>query len=246
MARRRRRSTSQRAAMRGLKSGRFSLVSKLPRRINARSGGYSGLELKFLDSETVADAFTLGWNTMQDATRKCLTACAQGNGEDQCIGRVYHIKSIDVIGEINADGVLADASAASDMVARIILVLDTQTNAAETTASLVMDGSGNKDYLSHLNMQYTGRFRILFDKKLILKRNSGASQSVANQFAAGIAISPIFHFKKTFAGKGIKVVRNAGTAGVVASITDNTISLIGCASTSDCNLNYQCRVRFYG
>ena len=212
-------------------------------RLNARTGGFLGIEVKFADFESVDDAFATTWATMEPAASvESISAVAQGDGESQRDGRVYHIKSLHVQGRFHMDVAEAAAAPQPDLVARICVVWDTQTNGAQLTATNVMDGGASDDWDAFRNLQFSKRFRVLFDRKVIIKP-SLLNEGGVNAFAAG-SPNVLFKFNHTFRTP-MKVICS-GTTGVIASVTDNSLHVIGVANSTQALLSYQARVRFVG
>lgn len=214
------------------------------RSLNIRTAGFLGIERKFANFEAQADAFTTSWATMQDATIKSVSAVAIGNTESTRVGRVYHITSIHLRGTCESGVVEADGAPTQTQVCRFVLVHDTQTNGAELTATDVMDASGTDDFIAFRNLQFTKRFRILMDKTIAV-RPIALNEGASNLFASAVTRVP-WKFNRTFK-KPIKVTCK-GTTAVIASVTDNSIHMIGIANNvfTTPTLTYQCRVRFTG
>ncbi len=198
-------------------------------------------ENKFLDQETLDDAFGTNWATMEPATL-AISAVGQDDTESTRDGRVYHINSVHVQGRFHRAVEESNANAGQDLIARIVVVLDTQTNGAQLTATDVMDGSLTDDWDGFHNLQQTKRFKVLFDRKVIIpiiQTNEGA----ANLFAVSDS-SVLFKMNHTFKTP-IKVICK-GTAATIASVTDNSIHVIGVANAASALLSYQSRIRFTG
>ncbi len=203
-----------------------------------------GMEKKFADFEVVAKAFSSNWVPMQDGTIKCVSGIAQGTGESQRDGRKYQIHSIHIKARVNSVVQESQAAPLSDLVGRFCLVLDTQTNVTEVVATEVMDGGQNNDELSFRNLQHSSRFKVLWDKKFILRRIAQTNEGAINLFASPISTSNIMTFNKYFKTP-ISVITN-GTSNAISDITDNSLCMIGVANNSTCLLDYQVRIRFTG
>ena len=226
----------------GFKKPRRTAATKSRAR-NVRTGGFLGLENKFFDVEDNADAFTTSWATMEPTTTD-LTAIGQGDGESNRDGRKYEITSIHIKGFIRRPATESNTGPVSDSLCRIALVWDQQTNGAELTATDVMDASGTNDEQAFRNLQFTRRFRVLYDKRFRVNANQGGmNEGAINLFANGGIVIP-FKINKTF--KTPIQVTMSGTTADIANVTDNSIHLIGCASDALCTLSYQCRTRFRG
>ncbi len=221
-------------------------AGKRKRRVqNARTGGFLGLENKFVDNELDATAFAATWATMEPAASvETISATAIGNTESSRDGRVYFINSVHLRGFVSRAAVESQAAPFNDVVARICLVWDTQTNGAQLTATDVMDGGQSNDYIAFRNLQFTKRFRILMDKTITLKAYGQTNEGAVNLFANGLDRSPTFVYNRVFKTP-IKVICK-GTTAVVASITDNSLHVIGAATGASALLTYQSRIRFSG
>ncbi len=214
---------------------------------NVRIGGFLDIENKFLDSELTAEAFTASWAAKNPSGTGCtdsISVPAQGNTESSRDGRTYWINSVHVRGHVDVP--LAEAQAAPQggtHVARICLVMDTQTNAAEMTATDVMDAGGTDDTLAFRNLQNSKRFRVLKDKKFVFQFNQG-NEGAVNSFYQ-CAVRKDFEWNHTFKNP-IKVTCDAGTTANVSEVTDYNLGLIGVANSTSLTLEYQARVRFSG
>ncbi len=214
-------------------------------RANVRTGGFMDLERKFKDFNRNSDAFTLAWagGEMDPSTANSLSVVAQGDGESERDGRVYHIHSVHLKGLLNISGAESQVTPLNDIVARLALVWDTQTNGAQLNAEDVFltIGSG-EDVNSFRNLQNSKRFIVLKDKTFRFKQEQIA-EGAANLFAWGQAQIP-FKINKTF--KTPIKVRCSGTTAAVTSVTDNSLHLIGTATDIKMLLTYQSRIRFTG
>ncbi len=215
-----------------------------PRRLNARTAGFLGIERKFADFETGSDTFGTSWATMQDGTIKCISAVAVGNTESTRVGRVYNITSLHLRGSIETNPTESDTAPLPQTSCRVAIVWDTQTNAAELTPSAVFDEGQSDNFLAFRNLQNTKRFRILMDKMWVIRPDM-VNEGAQNLFAANAAIIN-WKFNRTFK-KPIKVICS-GTSAVIGSITDNSIHVIGVCNqtTTSPRMQYQARIRFTG
>ncbi len=229
------------------KPGPKSMVRR-PRRFrrqNVRTGGFMGIEKKFADNETNNDAFSSTWATMEDATNSQISGVAQGNGESQRIGRKITILSIHIRMRVHVAASESVAAPLPDLFGRVVIVLDKQTNAAQLTATDVMDAGQTDDVLAYRNLQQTERFQVLWDKKWFLPAKQ-SNEGAVNLFAQGAQSTPMMFFNKTFPNGGIRVTYNGTATGVVAAVTDNSIHCIGIANLASALLNMQIRIRYTG
>ncbi len=212
-------------------------------RRNIRTGGFLGIENKFIDGEITATNFATTWGTLEDATTDALPIPAIGNTESTRIGRVYHINSIHLKGQLTMIASESTTAPLNDVHARVCVVWDTQTNGAQMTATDAMDGGQTLDVLSFRNLQFSKRFKILMDKTFIIRRNGQTNEGAINLFAAGSHISK-WSFNKMFSVP-VKVICS-GTTGVVGSVTDHSFHVIGVATATNVLLEFQARTRFSG
>lgn len=214
---------------------------------NARTSGFVDIENKFLDSELTATALTAGWVSLNPTGTGCtdsISVPAQGDGESERDGRVYHINSVHVKGLITKASDESTGSPLGDCPVRVILYWDTQTNASEAVATDIMDAGGTTDLLAFRNLQNSKRFVVLKDKTMMI-RSEHMNEGAVNSFAHSSVQIP-FQFNKKFK-KPIKV-RCAGTTANVSSVQDNNLGIA--AITGDAaqgyQIQYQARIRFTG
>ena len=212
------------------------------RRSNPRIGGFIGIENKFYDTEMAATSINASWAVYNPNTVDSLSVPAQGDGESNRDGKMYAITSIHVRGAIFTGGTEAQGAPEDQHRFRVIIYQDTQTNGAEATASDIMDAGGTDDTLAFRNLQYSKRFKVLYDRTLTTVPQ--ITSEASNIFSAGKAIRN-FSFNKKFKTP-IKVTCN-GTGAGVASCVDNNFGIAAIAdSASNVSFQYQARIRFVG
>lgn len=213
-----------------------------------RTGGFLGIEKKFKDFDVFDKAFANTWvgGEMNPDTALCVSAVGQGDGESERDGRNYTIHSLHIKGLITTSTLEAQANPTGDQSARIIVVIDSQTNAAELSAEDVMLVIGTaKDTNSFRNLQNTQRFKILKDAEFRIPfADIQMAQGAVNLFASSKWRGKEFNWNFNFPG-GIKVNTKA-TGATIASITDNSIHVIGVCSSTVPLLIYHSRIRFTG
>lgn len=214
-------------------------------RSNSRTGGFLGVEYKFLDTELVGAGLTTSWNTHNPTGTGCtnsLSVPQQGDGESQRDGKNYVITSIHLRGSVWIEQQEAQAAPESQHRIRVILYQDTQTNGAEATATDIMDSGHTNDTLAFRNLQYSKRFKIWMDKTMVVV--PAITSEASNVFSNGRAMRN-FTYNKKFKVP-IKVSCNGTTANVNVCV-DNNFGIAAIADTSsDVGLDYNCRVRFVG
>ncbi len=240
----------KRSSFRTARGGYAGFAFKAPRKmarpgINVRTGGFTGIENKFIDTQTDDDSFTESWAAMEPATTN-LSTVAQGDGESQRDGRVYVIDSIHLKGYIRLPGAELVADVPASVICRIVVVVDTQTNGTTIVATEVMDAGQTKDVLAFRNLQNTLRFKVIWDKTFTLQVNS-VSHFAVNSFSN---TETLRHFKYNHKFPGGLRVTMSSTEQSIANVRDNSIHLIGVCSPFDAavvpKLHYQCRIRFRG
>lgn len=196
---------------------------------NFRTGGFLGIENKFLDLNLIGSAINITWVGGEEdpAGVDALNAIAQGDGESNRDGRKCVLTQVNVAGRVT----FAPGAAVDGRVVRVMLIWDTQSNGAQLNAEDVMVNTGNISQ-QFRNLQFSKRFRVLADKKFTF-----------SQTALGTIMEKQFHiFKKL---PNIQVIHN-GTTGNISTITDNSLHMIACASGTLTSLSYNSRVRFRG
>ncbi len=229
---------------RGRTGSRITRVTRRGRTRRATPQMIGNVEVKFVDVETSNDAFANTWSTMEDATNDSVSGVTQGIGESQRIGRKYTIESIHIhaLAHIAASESITNPQSAFR--GRICLVQDTQTNGVQLTATDVMDGGQTNDFLAFRNLQFTKRFRVIWDKSFVITPVGQTNEGAVNLFANGTYTTGIMKFNKAYP-KGIPVLCD-GTDATISSITDNSFHVIGVANSTAVLLDYQVRVRYTG
>lgn len=198
-----------------------------------------GKEVKFRDDDLDAAALSVTWDTVEDATMDCIGAVAQGNTGTSRVGRVYYIRSVHLRGSIST--LVADLTAPPDeILCKLMLIIDKQTNGVQVTATDVMEATQTQPIFAYRNLEQAGRFTVLWSRTFRVVRkfvNEGAVNLVA---VAALEIP--FHVDHVFKTP-LKVVTCATTA-VVASLTENSIHMIGVTTDVAARCAFQARVRF--
>ncbi len=212
---------------------------------NVRTGGFLGIETKFLDASIASTVMSTQWVGGElDPAANSLGAIAQGDGESDRDGRKCTITSIHVRGHIELT-LAAGTGAGQPEVATLYLVQDTQTNGAQLNAEDVISNAasavGGIEVLPHAfqNLQYSKRFRVLKKFTCAPSPVAGAGDGTANDFAGG-------KYPFEWNVKCNIPVIHTGTTTAITAIADNSIHIIGCASNTTCKAAYVSRVRFVG
>lgn len=215
------------------------------RPLNYRTGGYVGLELKFLDTSRVKDlANTIAGATAlcDPITADCLNAVALGTGESKRQGRRIWMDTL----EINGSLVLASQefiNGASNTV-RIIVVKDTQTNEAQMAGgdylvNQALTQSEEFNVTTFPNLQWKDRFVTLYDKTMQMN-----CQAVGIIPDAGVGLVKNFHIKVNV--KCPVTYDTDGEGGTIDTITDNSLHIMvwHYHPQFDMSVRYNARLRY--
>ncbi len=164
-----------------------------------------------------------------------LTFCVpvKGTGINERIGRHINIHKVKIHGRIacgaQANQTVTDAAC----IVRMIMFVDTQTNAAQAQGEQLMDdpgtAAGGNTPFTFMSLKTLGRFRVLKDKTITIQ-NPNISWDGTNIEQNGLIRS--FKFNHTFR-KPLDCHFNATDGGTIADIVDNSIHLIAtCTSTA--------------
>ncbi len=204
-------------------------------------------EIKFHDEEVDAKSFSsTTWITMMPAD-DIISGVAQGDTESSRDGRVYYIHSVHLKMFINTEQTVDSVLPFNDLQGRVIIGIDTQSNGLVIAPNDVMDTSGTEDWLAFRNLKNSKRFRVLWDKQFTLRNPEQmvtVNSADLRRFHSPAITTPVYSFNRRFK-KPIKVTCT-GTDGTIASISDNSIFVIGTANTTTLALQYQSRIRFSG
>lgn len=205
------------------------------RGMNARTGGYMGLEKKFVDYVFPLTAVPTGvtGSNMDPPGSQALDAIQQGDGESNRDGKNAQVKSIHVQGYFVNTGL-------HDRIARVVLVKDTQTNGALLNGQDVFKdpaGSDN-DVNAWRNLQYSKRFQVLSDQKIHVPACPyfDGSLGASNLSKVPFVIHQNINYNQTY----------SGTLSTIASMVDNSVHMLIWADNVDLTVDYVSRVRFYG
>ncbi len=224
---------------------------------NYRTGGFLGIELKFLDTAWNAVAI----NTSTDGSggevqpssgcTNALSIPAQGDGEQQRDGRKYTLKSIHASGMINSATLSDQADAVNNTGVWVALVLDTQANGATIVSEnmFINPSTVASSMLPYplRNLQRSKRFRILKSKFIAPRGTYAFNDATGASGTASGSISEMSSSPWTLSWKGNLVCDSVGTTADVASAADNAVHLIGFNGGGfTVTMSGKCRVRFVG
>lgn len=210
---------------------------------NARTGGYLGIERKFLDATKTASAIVADASGAEQdpATLNCLNGIDQGDGESQRDGRKYVIKDCLVRGVVELSPVTDQADAETARVVRLLLIHDTQTNGAQFNGEDVLVDNNAISVWSPRNLQYSSRFKVLRDEMVTLDWTNSHTDGTNTGTIGGQAKPFSWYFKNL----NIPVTCS-GTGATVSAITDNSLHIMALADATGATLTYHSRIRFVG
>jgi len=208
-------------------------------------GVYGQGEMKYYDStaSTVLQEITTTWSGTECDPTNGIATPVQGAGINERIGREIKVHKIKIKGLI-----IVGESIAADIArvyARILLVWDKQTNAAQMQGEdLLDDGTSNAFTLhSFQALKNFGRFQVLKDKFYTIQ--NAPIQPFEASTSTGVYYGGAIPFKITWNFTQPVAVRfNATGGGGIASVVDNSFHIIGAKleSSLSMTLQYRCRV----
>lgn len=222
------------------KRRKYAHVS-LPRMMNIRTAGFSGIEYKFHDSD--GDQLVTRWSPALTAPSPVVTlnSIGQGAGPTERVGRRCNITSAHVKFSIR----VGDSSFTYPPSVRVLLVLDKQANnitsAQSSLGEIVNPSPEPMGTNGFRHLQSSSRFRVLFDRTYDMN-GAGGGNSDARPVVCSDSINR--HFKG-----GLPVLYSASTA-VASSIVDNALRFFvfqgdqPAIILSPASINWATRVRF--
>jgi len=207
---------------------------------DVRTGGYTHLDKKFRDYSHSGDLVaTITGSEFDPTAPLCLNGIDQGQNEGNYIGRGYDLVSVLIKGHFEWKN-FASATDKYGEITRILLVLDTQTNAAQFNAEDVLDNNHPFPINAPRNLEYTHRFKVLSDK-IYKQPPMGFAATGTDEFVKQ-PFELFYKFKRP-----VKVLTRT-TGATVSAINDNSLHVIAFCSrgSSHCNMRYTSRVRFVG
>lgn len=228
------------------------LTTTVPRYRNIRTGGFLGIEKKFLDvyasTVTIGAATDCSGGEMQPegGCTGCLTAPAQGDGESNRDGRRIELKSIYVQGCV--EGAANEPDQADSLAAPVIfiaLVLDKQANGATIVSEQVFTNPNDTALVNCYplrNLQYSSRYRVLASTTFSMGPINIGTDG-ANTTCQQVSPKP---FKLAWSGS--MPVTFTSTTADVANVADNAVHVIAFATATKFTpaINYNARTRFVG
>lgn len=219
-------------------------------------------EMKYFDCElanTAVAAVTTTWGTGTRADPSttidlgtaavanplCLFAPQVGSTLNSRVGRKVKVLKIKIMMTISCAAQTLQSAADALSQVRILLVQDTQTNAAQMTPATLLNGASAAQVtiLSKQNPNGFGRFRVLKDKKIHIANLNMVNDSNATGNIVQSSFGRTFKLEHVFRNP-VEVNFNSTNGGTVADIVDNSFHLvIGTSNTGFVpTVNYYSRV----
>lgn len=220
------------------------------RRRNIRTGGFLGIERKYVDQLKSASALTAPTDATggehDPATNNCLNAVAQGDTESARDGKNYIIKSLFIRGTVKWGPVSDGTVGQLNYPIFLAVVWDKQTNGAQLNSEDVFKnivGTAPGAPLCMRNLQYSKRFKILWSK--VMLKTPGTMMHDGTNFEWDGSRPNFFKVNLPFLNIRVEC---KGTGATVSDIVDNSLHFIAFAGTTNGapTLDYASRIRFVG
>lgn len=226
------------------------------------SRGLAG-ELKFFDTfvadqtiyyAPIGNAIVSALHGSRSAPSTCyaLNAVDAGTADNQRIGKQINMKSLFIRGEFKLDRLMGVEP--RPYYCRIVVYMDMQNNNTTPSPSSViplLEDTGAGNYNALRNLDYTSRFKVLMDEKMLLVPPVTSTYSTASSTVSTNQFETTIPFQKYVNLNGIKCNFSSTTASS-ANIVDNAIYVMAFGNTFSDNLastgylfmNYSARLRF--
>lgn len=217
---------------------------------NVRTGGFLGMTTKFYDTAVagaiIASPTDCSGGEVDPATVLCISAPAQGDGEQNRDGNRALIKSAFITGILEAAPQANQTAGDAASAWMVALVLDTQTNGAQLNSEDVYVNPSAATLLAGQplrNLQYSSRFRVLKTVKGHFSQPNMAYDGT--NIEQGGARTP---FTMSWSGSLPVQFKGGATAAGVAGVADNSLHVIAFTTGTDLApvIRYNARVRFQG
>lgn len=208
------------------------------KRLNLRTGGYLGTEVKWVDH---SQALQIGgpvsgqsWFIADPSTALCLNAITQGPSQNQRIGVKVKLLRLDLQIQLQMASYSSITPVHGAVIFRVVIYKDKQTNKAPPLTADVFDSFlGFPDTLSHRAVEWKDRFDVLYDRHVRVDAigmdwatNTYRRVGAHHQLTATVPLDCISMFKGT------------ADPATVAEITDNSLHIMACCDDEDVGESY--------
>ncbi len=250
-------SKKRKAATTGGGYRRYASAKKQQRMTKQVYARARGGEMKYYDTELTVTSINAStdWTATEfnpDVPNATSTLCAPavGSAINQRIGREIKVHRIKINYSISVDPQTTVTTGDHGCQVRLLVVQDTQTNAAQAQGEVIMQvpATANSRHppLSFMSLVNLGRFNVLHDENIILQNpNSAALNATANNNQAGLVhIGKIFLNFKTPISVRFNATNTAN--GAIADVVDNSFCVYATANVIDLapQLVYQARASY--
>lgn len=226
---------------------------KQPGRLNYRTGGFLGLDVKYSDSESDALVYdTLANGNHDPPVMLNMFQITQGTGPTERIGSKVVIKSLSVKGKLTFAPTTDETKVQTYV--RILIIQDKQTNGAQMALTDALALPTNAELVTEAfhKLENQDRFKILKDFKV--RRPPSTSQWVngtTGATSAGERVSmemPFYaHCKMNLNVR----YKDSATTGNIGDLMDNSVHMFiikgkTLLTSETVTAKYNCRVRFIG
>lgn len=217
---------------------RASYRAPIPRSIVGRvqtSGYYgrfqpAGIEMKFLDT---IEGLTI-FGTSGTICAPSLNIVPQDDTQSGRTGRKITIRKIQIRGQAYLPNTLVAATTGDTL--RMLVVLDQQANGANPTVAQILESA---DTNAFYNMANSSRFRVLWDKKMVMNATAGGAPTATASF--GEVYKNISWFKAC----NIPIEYDAtASTGALTTIRSNNLMVIGVSNEGIAQVGWTCRIRY--
>jgi len=222
--------------------------------LNVRTGGYLGIELKFLDcafndvviAQGTSDSTGLELQPTSGCT-DCISIPAQGDGSSNRDGRRWTVKGAWLHGLVEFTAATADTEALPAPAICILMVLDTQANATAISSEDVLNNPSSQPGglfpTPARNLVNSKRFRILAKQYI-----APAGMSSFNDAAGTGTQAPEGPYAVNLSWKGSLECEAIGSGASITVASGNAISILAFCSSAAFTpvFSGMSRVRFLG
>lgn len=199
-----------------------------------RIGMYQEQEVKFLDT-TINDAAVV----MTGQVSTSFNLIARNDGDSGRIGRKVWIKSIWVRFEYFLPQQQNQGDIGVGDQLRIIMILDKQANGAPATVLNILKTAVKESFR---NLTNTGRFRIFYDKNVVLNRRVAVTDGTNTSTSPTV----IGHFEKYTRIKNVPIEFD-GSTGALSEVRSNNFFILFISQNGVIGVqNSLVRIRYQG
>jgi len=218
--------------------------------LNTRTAGFLGLEKKFYDTGLTLTGFVAPTDCvggmLDPSATSMISTPAVGTSEQNREGKRIVIKSIQITGQVSTVASELAGNPPGPTLVFVALVQDTQTNANQMNSQDCFKniaGSTNVAANPVRNLLYASRFKVLKAQVFDLSAQT-LSHTAADSFSVASTAAPFNWYLPC----EIPVNFNSGTTAAVANVIDNSLHIVGFATTTvfSPSIAYNARIRFMG